>query len=96
MHAREVLGVGKGVLFREVSSVQECPYKEVALYVETNVFSEIVSAALGSYSGTLGRQMDAISEKQSPPGDHTCRTTYTHTQFTNTHTHTHNTTHKRR
>ena len=24
MHARVVLGVGKGVLFREVSSVQEC------------------------------------------------------------------------
>ena len=27
MHARVVLGVGKGVLFREVSSVQECPHK---------------------------------------------------------------------
>ena len=26
MHARVVLGVGKGVLFREVSSVQECPH----------------------------------------------------------------------
>ena len=24
MHARVVLGAGKGVLFREVSSVQEC------------------------------------------------------------------------
>ena len=23
-----VLGVGKGVLFRDVSSVQECPYRE--------------------------------------------------------------------
>ena len=23
-----VLGVGKGVLFREVSSVQECPHRE--------------------------------------------------------------------
>ena len=23
-----VLGVGKGVLFREVSSVQECPFRE--------------------------------------------------------------------
>ena len=36
MHARVVLGVGKGVLFREVSSVQECPYiereREVPLY----------------------------------------------------------------
>ena len=28
-----VLGVGKGVLFREVSSVQECPYREVPLYI---------------------------------------------------------------
>ena len=27
--ARVVLGVGKGVLFREVSSVQECPYREM-------------------------------------------------------------------
>ena len=26
--ARVVLGVGKGVLFREVSSVQECPHRE--------------------------------------------------------------------
>ena len=28
MYARVVLGVGKGVLFREVSSVQECPHRE--------------------------------------------------------------------
>ena len=28
MHARVVLGVGKGVLYREVSSVEECPYRE--------------------------------------------------------------------
>ena len=33
MHARVVVGVGKGVLFREVSSVQRCPYREVPLYV---------------------------------------------------------------
>ena len=35
MHARVVLGVGKGVLFREVSSVQECPHREreVPLYL---------------------------------------------------------------
>ena len=34
MHARVVLGVRKGVLFREVSSVQECPQREreVPLY----------------------------------------------------------------
>ena len=29
MHARVVLGVGKGVLFREVSSVQECPHNQL-------------------------------------------------------------------
>ena len=28
MHARVVLGVGTGVLFREVSSVQECLHRE--------------------------------------------------------------------
>ena len=28
MRARVVLGVGKAVLFREVSSVQECPHRE--------------------------------------------------------------------
>ena len=28
MHTRVVLGVGKVVLFREVSSVQECPHRE--------------------------------------------------------------------
>ena len=27
MHARVVLGVGKGVLFREVYSFPECPHK---------------------------------------------------------------------
>ena len=37
MHARVVVGVGKGVLFREVSSVQRCPYREVPLYSETSL-----------------------------------------------------------
>ena len=27
MHARVVLGAAKGVLFRDVSSVQGCPYR---------------------------------------------------------------------
>ena len=34
MHARVVLGVGKGVLFREVSSVQECPHRERGSFSE--------------------------------------------------------------
>ena len=32
MHARVVLGAGEGVLIKEVSSVQRCPYREVPLY----------------------------------------------------------------
>ena len=33
MYARVVVGVGKGVLYREVSSVQGCPYRGVPLYI---------------------------------------------------------------
>ena len=43
MHARVVLGVGKGVLFREVSSVQECPHRErgstLLISLPSDVFS---------------------------------------------------------
>ena len=40
MHARVVLGVGKGVLFREVSSVQEClSISNVALGVGKGVLT---------------------------------------------------------
>ena len=36
-----ILGVGKGVLFREVSSVQRCPYKfELNVCVAVNVQRE--------------------------------------------------------
>ena len=37
MHARVVLGVGNGVLFREVSSVQECPHRERGSTVHTYI-----------------------------------------------------------
>ena len=39
MHARVVLGVGKGVLFREVSSVQECVLieREREVYRDMNI-----------------------------------------------------------
>ena len=40
MHARVILGVGKGVLFREVSSVQECPHK---FLIYTSVLSSFRS-----------------------------------------------------
>ena len=36
MDARVVLGVGKVVLFRDVSSVQECPYKWVPIMCYRN------------------------------------------------------------
>ena len=29
-----ILGVGKGVLFREMSSVQECPHRERFHYIQ--------------------------------------------------------------
>ena len=39
MDTRVVLVVGKGVLFREVSSIiQECPYREVPLYYLVSYF----------------------------------------------------------
>ena len=42
MHARVVLGVGKGVLFREVSSVQECPHRERGSYTYTLTLSILI------------------------------------------------------
>ena len=44
MHARVVLGVGKGVLFREVSSVQKCPHREREVPLYTNVYVYIYTA----------------------------------------------------
>ena len=50
MHTRVVLGVGKGVLFREVSSVQEYPHRErevplyhylcMYTYIHTHLFAD--------------------------------------------------------
>ena len=41
MHARVVLGVGKGVLFREVSSVQVCPHREREVPLHSEVYVHI-------------------------------------------------------
>ena len=51
MHARVVLGVGKGVLFREVSSVQECPHRErgSTVYPTAVVYCYVISILLCSY-----------------------------------------------
>ena len=32
-----ILGVGKGVLFREVSSIQRCPHRGSTVYIHTQV-----------------------------------------------------------
>ena len=52
MHARVVLGVGKGVLFREVSSVQECPHKErgSTVLIVHSVFDTMVRTAHCRYT----------------------------------------------
>ena len=51
MHARVVLGVGNGVLFREVSSVLGCPHfrmhARVVLGVGNGVLFREVSSVLG-------------------------------------------------
>ena len=44
MHARVVVGMGKGVLFREVSSVQRCPYREVPLYGQKHLHAKVSNA----------------------------------------------------
>ena len=41
MHARVVLGVGKGVLFREVSSIQGCPHRERCSTVQVLILEAI-------------------------------------------------------
>ena len=55
MHARVVLGVGKGVLFREVSSVQECPHREreVPLYAYASL--ALFTATLSLFSLSVSR-----------------------------------------
>ena len=49
-----VLGVGKGVLFREVSSVQECPRREREVHCEmrqlTTEGREIIGTCVGDQS----------------------------------------------
>ena len=37
-----ILGVGKGVLFREVSSVRECPHRERGSTVQRDLNNEII------------------------------------------------------
>ena len=51
MHARVVLGVGKGVLFREVSSVQECPHRERG---STITYIHVTCCTCGWYIGGGG------------------------------------------
>ena len=48
MHARVVLGVGKGVLFREVSSVQECPHRWVPLPKHNSSDAAVISSQISA------------------------------------------------
>ena len=52
-----VLGEGKGVLFREVSSVQERPYRGVPLYIVRFLIPHIYLACIvgAATAGELGR-----------------------------------------
>ena len=86
MHARVVLGVGKGVLFREVSSVQACPHRErgstvnVCIYILTNAPASMISSSTG---------VEQLIEKRScvfldlPP--FLVSFFYTHTHILHTH-----------
>ena len=49
MHARVVLGVGKGVLFREVYSFPECPHKREGSTVYKYVASRTVYITMYIY-----------------------------------------------
>ena len=48
MHARVVLWVGKGVLFREVSSVQECPHRESGFTAVHTVCTVMTISIMGA------------------------------------------------
>ena len=67
MHARVVLGVGGGVLFREVSSVQECPIERERFHCRHAMFCQFGHTDLHTpFTHTLT----------------TCPHTLTHTQCT--------------
>ena len=59
MHARVVLGVGKGVMFREVSSVQECPHRERERFHWFSISNMVLGVGKGvltpSHPHTLSR-----------------------------------------
>ena len=100
MHARVVLGVGKGVLFREVSSVQECPHRER----DSTVYQKFIDVTLFLVNSvsefSIIVQFDEDSKNCSEllvsyrsythPHTHTLTHTPTHSP---THAHTHTTPH---
>ena len=49
-----VLGVGKGVLFREVSSVQECPHRERGSTIHSCTHIHVTCCTCGWYIGGGG------------------------------------------
>ena len=52
MHGRVLLGVGKGILFREVSSVQGCPHRQ-GLHCISNESTEVQNPRRNSYTQTM-------------------------------------------
>ena len=88
MHARVVLGVGKGVLFREVSSVQECPHRERERgFTVYQKFIDVTLFLVNSVSEfTIFVQFDEDSKNCSELL--VSYRSYTHTH-TPTHPHTH-------
>ena len=94
VHARVVLGVGKGVLFREVSSVQECPHRErgstvyqkfidVTLFLVNSVSEFSIIVQFDEDSKNCSELL--VSYRSTP---HSPTLTHPHTH-TPTHTHTH-------
>ena len=66
MHARVVLGVGKGVLFREVSSVQGFPYRAVHLVMETKQNTAVKGLKLQFPRKHCRKQLDKQKEGFPP------------------------------
>ena len=104
MHARVVLGVGKGVLFREVSSVQECPHRErgstecvYIIYVHYNQLLYIMQECVISCVSTIDSSRHLLGDANGrllmlfiETDQVKPEIIYTHT-LTLTHTHIHTT-----
>ena len=69
MQERYILGVGKCVLFREVSSVQECPHKKVPLYSVFHTAGFPISILSRFHSVVGGSDFVVLDNEQVGPLD---------------------------